>query len=886
MALTPGNRLGPYEVVSLLGEGGMGQVYRGRDSKLKRDVAIKVLPEAFVRDPERLARFEREAEVLATLNHPNIAGVYGFEESPEANGIVLEFVDGQTLADRIARGPIPIDDVLPIARQIVEAMIAAHEQGIIHRDLKPANIKVTPDGKVKVLDFGLAKASEARTTASGIQVTALPTITSPANMTGIGMVLGTAAYMSPEQARGRAVDARADVWAFGAVLFEMLTGRRAFPGDDVTETIANIVKTEPDWSALPAETSVAVRALLRRCLQKDPERRLRHIADARFNLEDAETLALPAQRLSAPARVLPWIVSVLALAAAGTWVLWPRPEAEERALLFDINPPPGAEFVLGARGSLAISPDGDAIAFVAASHGIDKLWVRPLDSAGARELPGTEGADQPFWSTDGRSLGFFSEGRVKRIDVAGGPPVIVASASAARGAAWTPDGTIIFTPTVTSGLLRVSAAGGGTPGPLTTLNSSRGESSHRWPQVLPDGKRFMYYVQSADTRVAGTYLASLDRPQENTLLMDNLYEALYASPSRAHPSYLLFLREDALIARPFDPARASFAGEAVPIPGAEAVSSAPGINRAHFSVSNQGTLLFAHGKDRYQLTWFNREGKVVSTVDQPDRYLSIRIAPDGKGAAVSRYDGGGHLDLWRIDFGGGAPNRLTFDGNGYRFAWAPDGRRVFYSSAGKMFETETNGTGQGKVAIPTQNPAYSMDWSPDGRFWMYEETSSETQADLWIAPAAGDRKPVPYLKTPFSEIDGQFSPDGKWVAYSSNESGGRYEIYVRAFPAGTAKFPVSNGGGTLPRWRQDGKELFYRATDGRLMVVSVRPNAQGLEFTSPKALFSIAPPAGIFAYPYDVSPDGQTILALAPAAGEAGASSLTVLVNWQASLKK
>src|SRR5262245_12178483 len=582
VALAPGTRLGPYQVVSLLGEGGMGQVYRARDSKLKRDVAIKVLPETFVRDPDRLARFEREAEVLAALNPPNIAAVYGFEESPDANGIVLEFVDGPTIADRIARGPIPIDDVLPIARQIVEAMIAAHEQGIIHRDLKPANIKVTPDGKVKVLDFGLAKASDPHTTVSGINVAELPTITSPANMTGIGMVLGTAAYMSPEQARGRAVDARADVWAFGAVVFEMLTGRRAFPGDDVTETIANIVKTEPDWSALPADTSVAVRALLRRCLQKDPERRLRHIADARFNLEDVETLALPAQRPSAPARVLPWIVAVLAVVGAVTWVLWQRPATEERALDFDINPPAGAEFVLGAGTSLAISPDGRAVAFVAASHGIEKLWVRSLDSAGsAHELPGTDGADQPFWSPDSRSVGFFSEGRLKRIDVAGGPPVIVANTSAARGATWAPDRTIIFTPTVTSGLQRVSDAGGGVAAPLTTLDSPR-EASHRWPQALPDGKRFIYYVQSTDARVGGVYIASLDRPQEKTLLVENPYNALYAPPNSRHPGYLLFLRENALIARPFDPARGSFSGEAVPVPGGEAVSLNTAINQAHF----------------------------------------------------------------------------------------------------------------------------------------------------------------------------------------------------------------------------------------------------------------------------------------------------------------
>jgi Tol biopolymer transport system component len=582
-------------------------------------------------------------------------------------------------------------------------------------------------------------------------------------------------------------------------------------------------------------------------------------------------------------------VAGLAVVGAVTSVLWPRPAAEERALDLDINPPAGAEFVLGAPGSLAISPDGRAIAFVAPSRGIEKLWVRPLDSAGAtHELPGTDGADQPFWSPDSRSLGFFSAGSLKRIEVDGGPPVIVANASDARGATWASDGTIIFTPTVLSGLERVSDAGGGVPMPLTTLDSSRGESSHRWPQVLPDGKRFIYYVQSSDTRVAGAYVASMDRPQEKTLLVENLYGALYAPPSGKHPGYLLFLRENTLIARPFDPVRGSFSGQAVPVPGGEAVFSNPVTNRADFSVSNQGTLVVAHGNDRYQLTWFNREGKTLATVDQPDRYGSIRISPNGESAAVSRSDGIGRLDLWRIDFGAGAgpPNRLTFDGNGYRAAWAPDGGRVFYGSLGKMFERETSGgAGQGQAAIPTRNPAYSMDWSPDGRYWLYLETSPETQADLWYAPTSGDRKPVAYLNTPFSEIDGQFSPvDGKWVAYSSDESG-RFEIYVQMFPKGGAKTRVSNGGGTLPRWRQDMKELFYRATDGRLMVVSVLPGEQRLQFTSPKPLFAIAPPAGIFAYPYDVLHDGQRILALVPA-GEAGPSSLTVLVNWQAGLKK
>jgi eukaryotic-like serine/threonine-protein kinase len=580
------------------------------------------------------------------------------------------------------------------------------------------------------------------------------------------------------------------------------------------------------------------------------------------------------------------VAGVLAAAlVASLWIFWRQPAPEERAMHFHINPPPGAEFVLGAGGGAAISPDGRAIAFVAVSGGSSKLWVRPLDSIGARELPGTDGAEQPFWSPDSRSLGFFAGGKLKRVDVAGGPPVVVADASAARGATWLPDGTVVFTPGVTNGLQRVAASGGAAAVFLTNLDSARGESSHRWPQFLPAGKRFIYYVQSTGSRVGGTYLGSLDRPQEKTQLTESPYNALYAPPLGHYPGYLLFLRDNTLIAHPFDPARGQRSGEAVPVPGAEAVSSAGGINRANFSVSNQGALVFGRGSDRYQLTWFNRQGKVLSTAGQPDRYQSIRISPDGKGVAASSLDAAGRWDVWRIDFTRGAPNRLTFDGNGYRAAWSPDGRRIFYGSAGGMFETEANGAGQGTAAIRTQHPAYVNDSSPDGRYLMYAEASPETREDLWIVPTTGDRKPFPYLKTPFNEIDGQFSPDGKWVAYTSDESG-RNEVYVRAFPAGAAKFPVSSSGGGLPRWRQDGKELFYRALDGRLMAASVRPVAQGLEFGTPAALFPTVPPAGIFAYPYDVSPDGQRILALAPGVGEAGASLLTVVLNWQAGLKK
>ena len=878
MPLTAGDRLSFYEILAFIGKGGMGEVYRARDTKLKRDVALKVLPEAFIRDPSRMARFQREAEVLASLNHPNIAAIYGVED----HALVMELVEGES-----PKGPMPFQEAWKIASQITDALAYAHDKGVVHRDLKPANVKVTPEGVVKLLDFGLAKAfSGQETAAHGADPANSPTLTLTVGATEVGMILGTAAYMPPEQAKGKAVDKRADIWAFGVVLHELVTGERLFKGEDVTDTLAQVLTKQPDFERVPAQA----RRLLRECLEKDPKQRLRDIGDAkRLLIEDepsqAPAVASPATRSPAP---LGWIAAgVLAAALVGSsWILWRQAPPEERAMRFQINPPLGANFVLGAGGGAAISPDGRVIAFVAASGGVSKLWVRPLDSIGARELPGTDGAEQPFWSPDSRSLGFLAGGKLKRVDIAGGPPVLVADAQAPRGATWLPDGTIIFTPLVGTGLQRVAASGGGAGVSLTSLDSARGEASHRWPQFLPGGQRFIYYIQSGDPRIEGTYVGSLDRPQEKTQLTQNPYNALYAPPRGPYPGYLLFLRENTLIAQPFDPARGQLSGEAVPVPGAEAVATASGINLAHVSVSNQGALVFGRGSDRYQLTWFNREGRVLSTVGQPDRYLSLRISPDGKGVAASIADSAGREDVWRFELTRGAPNRLTFDGFGYVIAWSPDGRHISYASAGSMFESEASGTGQGRAAIQTQHPAFINDWSPDGRYLMYAESSPETQEDLWIMPTTGDRKPVAYLKTPFNEVDGQFSPDGKWVAYTSDESGGRNEVYVRAFPAGAAKFPVSNSGGGLPRWRQDGKELFYRAADGRLMAASVRPVAQGLEFGAPIALIPTVAPAGVFAYPYDISPDGQRILALAPAAGEAGASLLTVLINWQAGLKK
>jgi Tol biopolymer transport system component len=579
------------------------------------------------------------------------------------------------------------------------------------------------------------------------------------------------------------------------------------------------------------------------------------------------------------------VASAAVLGAVAALVMWWRqPTPEQSPIHFQVNPPAGAEFPNGiGGGGSAISPDGLALAFVALSGAVPKLWVRSLNSVIARELPETEGADFPFWSPDGRSLGFFSGGKLKRVEVAGGPPVVLADA-VARGGAWGPDGTILFTPTFVSGLRRVAASGGGTV-TVTTLDSTREETSHRWPQFLPGGKQFVYFTQSANQRTYGVYFGSLERPSERVRLAESQSAGLYAPPQSGHPGYILWLRDNTLIAQPFDATRARVYGEASAVPGAEAVSFNASINAAFFSASNQGVIVFRGGDDRDQLTWFNRDGKVAGNVGKPERHFALRISPDGKSVATAVGSSSGLADIWRIDLARGVSSRLTFDGGTYSGLWSPDGQRIEYGAISQnLFETTANGVGSASTILHSSHDVFVSDWSPDGQYLLYQEQSPETQGDLWLLPAGGDRKPIPYLKTPFNEANAQFSPDGKWVSYTSNESG-RDEVYVQGFPAGGAKFLVSTNGGDLARWRPDQRELFYRALDGKLVAVPVRPAGQALEFGTPVALMSVRQPIGAIAsYPYDIGRDGR-ILALAPVAGEAP-SPLTVIVNWQAALKK
>jgi len=856
MPLTAGTQLGPYEIMVPLGAGGMGEVYRARDTRLGRDVAIKVCTERFSE------RFDREAHAIAALNHSNICHLYDVG----LNYLVMEYLEGVPL-----KGPLPLKKVLEYAAQILDALDAAHSKGIVHRDLKPGNILVTKQG-IKLLDFGLAKESGPSKDADVTQ-----------SITQQGQIVGTLNYMSPEQLQGKEADARGDIFSFGVVLYEMLTGKLAFGGSSAASVIAAILEREA-----PSIAGVAPAALdrvLRRCLAKDSEQRWQSARDLKSALE----LAVEPQVTARPKSTtpLPWIVAASAaiVAVVSLLVPWRQPQIQERPLQFKIDPPPRTEFLLGAGGGNAISPDGRTLVFVAASAGNPKLWVRPLDSTVARELPGTEGAQFPFWSPDCRSIGFFANGKLQRIDLAGSPPVTLADAPNGRGAAWNSQGIIVFTPSAASSLLQVAATGGSVTA-LTTLDPARGENTHRWPLFLPDGRRLLYLVRGDRPHITGIYLGSLERPQDKTQVLETSTAAAYSPSHGKHPAYLYWVRQQTLLAQPFDTEHAQFSGDAVPVPGAHIVALAPGYGRSSTSASNDGTIIFGTGSDRYQLSWLNREGKLLSTVGESDRYAALRISPDGKRIVVVLADSSANPDTWVLELARGIPSRLTFSGSFGTGVWSPDGQRIAYHLLNntKLLEKSASGAGHEETVLQSQYTVYLNDWSPDGRFLVYTQLSPEGRSELWLLPLGGDHKAAPFLKSAFNEFQGQVSPDSNWIAYTSDESG-RNEIYVQSFPATGAKWLVSNGGGNFARWRKDGKELFYRALDGKLMVASIRNVTRGLEFGTPAALFRVSEPQGQFSYAYDVAPDGQRILALVPAQVAGDNASLTVVINWDAKPK-
>jgi Tol biopolymer transport system component len=884
LALTPGTRLGVYEVTAQIGAGGMGEVYRATDSSLKRSVAIKVLPASVAGDADRLTRFQREAEVLAALNHPNIAAIYGLEKTPDFTALVIELVEGDDLSQRIAHGAIPLDEALPIAKQIAEALEAAHEQGIIHRDLKPANIKVRTDGTVKVLDFGLAKAIDA-TGSSDADAMNSPTLSMLP--TQAGLILGTAAYMSPEQAKGRAVDKRADIWAFGAVLYEMLTGRRAFTGDGISDILAAVLRQDIEWTALPAATPQRLRRVIERCLDRDVKQRLRDIGEARVEIAKLEAGApdtpreaatsVDASRLrrawiTAGALGLALVASLLAVAIA-----WRTPKPAARAMFFSVP------FQAEVR-DLTVGPDGHTVAVVGYSESARKnaIWLYDVGSQASNRLANTEGANFPFWSADGRSLGFFADGKLKTLDVAGGQVQTLCDAPAGRGGTWNKDGVIIFTPSgqLFQGLYRV-AASGGAPTQVSTPDKHSGESSHRWPTFLPDGKHYLYLADSlsGNTGADGIYMGALDS-NEKRFVVNTPGNAAYAA------GYLVFMRDKTLLAQPFDVNTGALTRD--PVAVFTQVQYLPKIERVVFAVSGTGPLFAQQSGEASlsRLAWFDRTGKEVGAVGNPAVYANVSLAPDGQSVAVDRTDEGSqNTDVWTYAVRQDRAKRLTFDpALDAMPVWSPDGSRVIFASSRKnMFDVylkNVDGTHEEQVVAHGDADEFPTDWSRDGKYVLYEKGQ-----ELWSLTFP-ELKSSLFLKGPSTVKNGQFSPDGKWVAYASNESG-KWDIYVTSFPEGRGKWQVSNGGGEQPRWKGDGKELFYLSPDGRIMAVPISAGVS-VDAGSPTALFQANPREAVATSErilYDVDRNGQRFL-INTQVKKTESQSLSVVLNWDAPFRK
>jgi Tol biopolymer transport system component/predicted Ser/Thr protein kinase len=893
MPLVPGTRLGPYQILAPIGAGGMGEVYRSRDTKLDREVAIKILPEALARDPERVARFEREAKVLAALNHPNIAQIYGIEESNAGRALVMELVPGETL-----KGPLPVDAALNYAKQVAEALEAAHDKGIIHRDLKPANLMVTPERVVKVLDFGLAAVTQAPQGEAPAEAGATLTM----GATQAGMIMGTAAYMAPEQAAGKPVDRRADIWSFGVVLWEMLTGHRLFDGETVSHTLADVLRAEIDFGKLPRETPAAIRGLLRRCLDRDVKNRLRDIGEARIAIQRAgqEPAAVAPVTQGRRSWLWPGVATVLLLGLGTPAVLHLREKgpAAPEPVQFQIVPPEK----LAATSHLYLSPNGRQLLFTGVGpDGRERLWVRALDALDSRPLPGTESSGNPslnpFWSADSRFIAFSVSGKLKKIAVTGGPPQTLCDTADGDtgGGAWNQDGVIIFGST-RQGLFRVSSAGG-VASPLTVLDSSRQEEFHRRPVFLPDGRHFLYLRVSNTPDNTGIFVGSLDaKPEEQSRkrLLSTQIGVAYASSSDPNIGYMLFLRDDTLMAQLFDERRLELTAE--PVPVAEQVGR-NSLTTGYFTASATGTLAYrSGGATSSLLTWFNRQGRALGTAGDPGQYGELALSPDGTRVAFARRDGGNE-DIWLLDLARGVNTRFTFDPAPDRDpVWSPDGTWIAFTSTRKghidLYQKPANGAGEDQLLLQSSEPKYPQDWSRDGHFLLYTVLGKNSGSDLWVLPtsgsAPGSAKHAPFLATPFSENHGQFSPDGRWVAYTSNESGG-FDVYVRSFPAsseGGGKWQVSKGGGRQPRWRRDGRELFYFSPDNKLMAVEV---SAGPTFKAgvPKPLFAgpILRSENLAGWYWDVASDGQRFL-IETGVEDANSSAMTVVLNWTGLLKK
>jgi len=846
MRLSAGEKLGPYELLSPLGEGGMGEVWKARDTRLDRVVAVKVSKAEFTE------RFEREARAVAALNHPHICQLY--DVGP--NYLVMELAEGSPL-----KGPLAVEKAVEYAGQILDALDAAHRKGIIHRDLKPGNILVTKQG-IKLLDFGLAK-QEAPLGQTDATMTK--------GLTGEGQILGTLQYMSPEQLQAKPADARSDIFAFGCVLYEMLSGKRAFTGASAASVIVLILEREP----APLQVSPPLDRVIRTCLAKDPDNRFQTALDLKRNLVWAMEQQ-PASAQKPKRRLWPAAAAMIGISALIGWGISrvSQTTIDERIIRLQIAPPEGGR--INPENGLAVSPDGRTLAYVATVQGSAEIWVRPLDGAEARRLPGTENARWPFWSPDSRSIAFWASiVKLVRVDVAGGSPVTICDAFGSFGT-WNTDGVIVFGGGV-KGLQRVRASGG-TPEPLTTLDAGRGDLDHLQPQMLPGG-RILFRVRSAKPNNSGIYLTSLANPKETIRLVSADSSGLYAD------GHLLWLRGSTLMAQRLDGDRLQLSGEPTPV---AVPAGATGFGYLT-AAAERGVLFYATPFGGRQFIWFDHAGKPAGTLGQPGSVLMFRLSPDGR-RVLSRRRSEGGFNFWIMDVLHAAWTQFTFLGApGASPIWSPDGRQVMFQAGSpqNLFRKSSDGAGTEERVTASPNPQIPEDWSRDGRLVLYEERAPDSKWDLWVMPVGPEGKPEPakarlYLRTRFNEVSGRFSPEPnpRWVAYQSDESG-RHEVYLQAYPGPHGKRQISSGGGLYPEWSPSGRDLYYLTPESKLMAVSVKLDANSVQPSAPRELFAI--PSDLFLQPYAVAPDGIRFLVLA--AGSQRSQPLEVIVNWPALLK-
>ncbi len=904
-----GRSVSHYKVTSKLGEGGMGEVWRAEDTKLGREVALKMLPDVFAQDPERLARFEREARVLASLAHPNIAGIHGLEEVDGNRFLVMELVEGQTLAERIQQGQIPIEEVVRIAKQIAEAVESAHEKGVIHRDLKPANVNITPDGNVKVLDFGLAKALIGDPMSGDTlnhDLSLSPTLTHA--MTGLGVLLGTAGYMSPEQARGKPVDRRADIWAFGCILYEMLTGQRLFTGETATDVIGAVVHKEPDLDELSSKVPAQIRRLLERCLQKDANRRLQSIGDARIALQEwlenpnAETAVAPEAARRSPWLLAAGVAAGVAVGVALGATLLGGDNQPELLRRFEINVSEQGLFSRLGSG-IVVSSDGSQIAYTTGQEGqTQSLVLRPLDRFQETVLASGEGAAgpyHPFFSPQGDWLGYVTPGELKKISTSGGAPITLAAVDRSRGAAWGPDGTIVFSRSVFTELSLISAAGGD-PRPLTTLDEEAGEQSHRWPQWLPGGKAVLF-----SSLAKGGQFVFEDAAIEVVVVETGERKVVHRGgyyPRYVPTGHILYIHEGTLFALPFDAKRLEATGSQIPV--LEGLETNPGQGSAQYAVSDTGLLVYLEGGNElepFPIVWVDREGRTEVLWSEPGIYGNPRLSPDGGRLAVS-VQRGPNWDVWVYDLERDVATRITF-GEAYEAdpVWSPDGRWIAFEGeidgVDGIFRKRTDGTGDAEVLLEPGKHTFPapQSWSPDGRHLAMQSAGEGGQTDIWIVPLDEDGSPgeaEAFARTPFTEDGPSFSPDGRWLAYNSSETG-RPEVFVASFPPGGGKWQVSDGGGTQARWSRDGRELFFRTDEG-IMSVRVATEGDGFRASRPEVVFEGNFLGGLrgvllpgFNFPdYDVAADGSRFVMFQGTTEGALATEAKVVLGWFEELRR